>query len=801
MFLLVAIEDRPRWQDPDRKPKELEWGTFKNLSSDGHPNNPKSPKSAYLHETRWGVNSFVSTHEYGLGSTERLDKHPLKQEQFQELSQNTEDLTTSGTLSELLHAERVAEGSDQLKETPIYYPHKQSYENRFGKVDISEDKDYRARDLRDLGANYPTHSHPRVIFISSRLPAKEILQDSVMYGVIAINYEYEGTTLDTLLALLNNVLKSRQAHSIGFLTDGDPGEIWLTQEATITVATLENKDIQDFWLTVAMNIIPPGTGGHIDVFTPLASSDDGMELLFQLKVLTGLKFTSPINMIGGIRSIVGDWLEKPEDMKPVNHYFKFQKIVTWIAVASRVRDALFQTEQFLGHYFSTKRRVIVNEMVGKMVFDSIELGMLKTILADVVPIIIEGLVEFKSEREKQPALQFLSDYLAKRHKSLVNDEEPLVPRTIKEEQNEITDLLCLTKYERERALRRVNNRENIENQPDRRATTAVELLSSEVDYMRTLSCMIDVFMKPLKQTLDASKPIIGIGNIHALFNDISAILEVSKGFVKEITEKIESWNNESTLADIMLKFSGKSKAYTNYINNYPIVMRTYDMLIESNPAFRAFIAENEETIRTKMLSFHELYMTPTKRISEYILILQALQLSTPPNHPDKTDIPQAITKLEALNQFIFRYKTKLIRDKQICDIEKRILNCPKLLEGNRYFLREDYVSLMKIREDGESYSHIQDLILFLFSDTLLVCILKTKHEPFEHVLNRKIIFSTCLALSKVKIDVIKDSEFIQHAVQISSKKGSWVFKLPSYKDRISFVHTTEEAIRGLVALD
>ena len=795
----MALEDRPRWQDTDKKPKELEWSNYQSLISPDNPHNPKSPKSAYLHENRWGVNSFFSTHSYGLGSTERTDKHPLKQEQFQEMTEV--ETRSTGTLSELLHAERVAEGSDQLKETPLYFPQKQAYENRFGRVDVSDNKDYRARDLRDLSANYPTHSHPRVIFISSRLPAKEILQDSVMYGVIAIVYEYEGTTLDTLIALLNNVLKSRQAQSIGFLTDGNPGEIWLTQDATVAADNLENKDIKDFWLAVAMNTIPPGTGGHIDIFTPLASCDSGMELLFQLKVLTGLKFTSPINMIGGIRSVVGDWLEKPEDMKPVNHYFKFQKIVTWIAIASRIKDALFQTEQFLGHYFSTKRRGIVNEMVGKMVFDAIDLGMLKTMLSDIVPVIIEGLVEFKSEKEKQPPLQFLSDYLAKRQKAIASGEDAPRPKTKKDEQDEITDLMCLTKYERERALKRVKNRENIENQPDRRATAAVELLSSEVDYMRSLTCMLDVFMKPLKQTLDASKPIIGIGNIHALFTDISAILDVSKGMVKEITEKIESWNNESTLADIMIKFSGKSKAYTNYINNYPIVMRTYDMLIETNPAFRAFIAENEESIRTKMLTFHELYMLPTKRISEYILILQSLQINTPPNHPDKTDLPQAIVKLEALNQFIYRYKTKLIRDKQICDIEKRIINCPQLLEGNRHFLREDYASLLKIRSDGETYSHIQDLIIFLFSDSLLICILKTKHEPFEHILNRKIIFSTCIALSRVKVRVIRDTKFVQHAIELSTKKSSWIFKLPSYKERIAFVHTIETALRALVAND
>ena len=149
------------------------------------------------------------------------------------------------------------------------------------------------------------------------------------------------------------------------------------------------------------------------------------------------------------------------------------------------------------------------------------------------------------------------------------------------------------------------------------------------------------------------------------------------------------------------------------------------------------------------------------------------------------------------------HKNKLIKDKEITQIEDRISNCPSLLEGNRQFLREDYVSLLKKQgnRDPASYSHIQDLILFLFSDSLLICILKTEHPPFERVLKKKIIFSTCIALSKIKVDVITNSASIQNGIQLSTKKAQWIFKFTAFQDRVAFVHTIEAAIRSLVRAD
>ena len=701
-----------------------------------------------------------------------------------------------GTLTEVLQAQRVSEGSELLKETPWHFPEKKTYENRF--TDSSK-KQMTGEKVNNLV--YPNHAHPRVIFISSRLPARELLQECVMFGVISVVYEYEGTTIDTLMTLLSHVLKNRQAHSIAFLTDGGIGELWLTKDSPVTLETLKRPDMQDFWLKLAMHVIPAGSGSHIDIFTPLASCDTGLELLFQLKVLTGLKCTSPISMIGGFRSFIGDWLEKPEKMKPVNHYFKEEKLITWIATALRIGEALFETEKFLGRYFSTQRRTLVSEVVGKVVFDALLLENLKSTVCDVIPVIIDGLLDFEKEMEKQSPLQFLSQYLSKRDLSSSSEISELQKYQQHKNGEAICDMLCLTKYEKDRAYKLLST-SNIEHQPDRRTAAAVELLSSELEYMRTLSILVDVFMNPLQRTLDASKAIIGIGNIHALFSDICSILEVSKALLKNLTDKVDNWSSESTLADSLIKFCGKSKAYTNYVKNYPIVMRTYDMLIESNPAFRAFISDNEERARTKMLTFHELYMMPTKRVSEYILILHALHANTPPNHPDKTDLTVALKKLNSLNEFVNSHKNKLIKDKEITQIEHRITNCPSLLEGNRQFLREDYVSLLKKQgHDPVYYSHIQDLILFLFSDSLLICILKTEHPPFERVLKKKIIFSTCLALSKIKVDVITNSLFIQNAIQLSTMKTQWIFKFSSFQERVSFVHTIEAAIRTLVRED
>lgn len=64
---------------------------------------------------------------------------------------------------------------------------------------------------KPISKTFPQDENPRVIFISSRVPAADLLVDAILFGVIPIVYEYEGTSLDALTDKLTSYLSGRYA--------------------------------------------------------------------------------------------------------------------------------------------------------------------------------------------------------------------------------------------------------------------------------------------------------------------------------------------------------------------------------------------------------------------------------------------------------------------------------------------------------------------------------------------------------------------------------------------------------------
>ncbi|KAH9510237.1 hypothetical protein Btru_042520 [Bulinus truncatus] len=49
-------------------------------------------------------------------------------------------------------------------------------------------------------------------------------------------------------------------------------------------------------------------GGQFDIFVPLASTEEGMELLVQLSLLTSMQYSTPTGLIGAYNHINTEWL-------------------------------------------------------------------------------------------------------------------------------------------------------------------------------------------------------------------------------------------------------------------------------------------------------------------------------------------------------------------------------------------------------------------------------------------------------------------------------------------------------------
>ncbi|XP_002730688.2 epithelial cell-transforming sequence 2 oncogene-like [Saccoglossus kowalevskii] len=396
----VPTDDRPPWLNNDPKPNDLE-NSHRAMMSSVNPNDPALPTSAYLYAGRFGINQKgrpsqklskswsggLTELEYGIETNERRQKHRAVT--------SGEDIygKTKGTLSHSIAMEAYRDTGVAM-EQPWETPQKRPVSRRLSSCTFP------------IGFN----SDSNKCSDSGNTKEFQIVLDAVLFGVIPIVYEFEGTTLESLLERLESVLAGRHARSIGLFVDGSPGEVKLVQYFKTNLKTLENDEIRKFWETLCCHVLPAGVGGHVDIFLPLAASESGMELLLQLGILTGLQFSSPTAIVGSTYAhLDSEWLFSPDGITPPALYFNADQLKAWINTANLVQEAINVTKRRVKSYFEKEQKDLAAKVTGEIVFDALSLRNIKK-TKEITPILTQA-IEAMAEEENVKPIDFIANYL------------------------------------------------------------------------------------------------------------------------------------------------------------------------------------------------------------------------------------------------------------------------------------------------------------------------------------------------------------------------------------------------------
>ncbi|XP_008563795.1 PREDICTED: epithelial cell-transforming sequence 2 oncogene-like isoform X4 [Galeopterus variegatus] len=584
---------------------------------------------------------------------------------------------------------------------------------------------------------------PHFILISSRIPAYEMVVESVKAGVISVVYEHSGMTLETLFDRIEKALDGWKAKSIGIFSDGDSREINLLQGYKIGIKNLLKPEVRDFWEKLGSYVATEEEGGHVDFFVPLGASEAGIEVLSQLSQLTGTFFTAPTGIAtGSYQHILSDWLG-PLERTPPCIYFSELKLQTWCSFTDFLEDSLRSVRKLLRPFFRELQKSISGRMIGQFMFDTMSTA------------------------------------------NILNNQE--VARALAD------GLTELSKEDSERKLQM--------DSAEKRTRVVKELLQSERKYVQTLEIVRDVYVTPLKAALSSNRAILSAANIQIIFSDILQILSLNRQFLDNLRDRLQEWGPAHCVGEIVIKFGSQLNTYTNFFNNYPIVLKTIEKCREMVPAFRAFLKRHDKTIVTKMLSLPELLLYPSRRFEEYINLLYALRLHTPAEHVDRGDLTTAIDQIKKYKSYIDQMKQNVSMKDQLSDIQRMIGGCPTLSEVNRYLIKVQDVAQLHCCEEEISlslrlYEHIHDLSLFLFNDALLVSSRGTSHTPFERTTKTIYQFIASVALHRLLVEDIPDSKYVKNAFILQGPKHEWICATEVEDDKFLWLSVLQNAIKS-----
>ncbi|XP_048210630.1 epithelial cell-transforming sequence 2 oncogene-like [Perognathus longimembris pacificus] len=662
--------------------------------------------------------------------------------------------------------------------------------------------------------NFSHTSQLHVILISSRIPAYEMVLDSTKAGIVAVVYEHSGTTLESLLCLVDRALHGQKAQSVGIFSDGDSREINLLKGYKITIKNLLRPEVRDFWEKLGSYVATEEEGGHVDIFVPLGTSEEGIEVLSQLSQLTGTFFTAPTGIAtGSYQHIFSDWLGQRWIQVPSIIYFSESKLQTWSSLTDALEDTLKSVRKELNPLFKDLQKSISGRIVGQFLFDTMNLANILHI-QETARALADGLVELSKEDSDKP-LEFLSHFLLKKcSKKSSNSEGNATPMECDPEETfaslkeknipEVSSLDPKSSLSKGNVnvevLAKLERKLGPPGSADPRAGVVRELLGSERRFVQTLAAVSQVYARPLRAALASNRAILSAPNLRIIFADALRVLSVHRQFLDNLRDRLQDWGPAHCVGEIFTRFGSQLNIHTNFFNNYPVILKTIEKCRDRLPAFRAFLKRRDKSIATNMLSLPELLLCPSRRFGEYVHLLYALRLHTPAGHADREDLTAAIKQIKSYQGFIEQMKENIKMKEQLSDVQKIIWGCPVLSEVNRYLIRVQDVAQIHCCDEGVSFSlrlyeQIHDLSLFLFNDLLLVSSRVTSYKPFERTPKTTYHFIASVALHRLLVEDIPDSKYVKNAFILQGPKHEWVCATEAEVEKFSWLSALQDAMR------
>ncbi|KAL2098696.1 hypothetical protein ACEWY4_005176 [Coilia grayii] len=398
----------------------------------------------------------------------------------------------------------------------------------------------------------------RLILISSRVPAYELLLAAARVSVVPLVYEHSAATLDWLVTQTERLTRGRCVQSIGLITEGGTEDITIIQGLKVSETTVLNPKVREFWEKMAGWIIPQTEGGSLDIFLPLAASSTGASLVRNLSSLTGLDVRVPSGICtGSYQHILSEWCGLGEF--PPLVYFNEAPLLTWCWQAKWLEEALRGLSHHLGPQLQQLSKETQGRMLGQFLCDRMKLAD-DLVKSEVTAALTEALMALSTKSIERP-LEFLARFL---QRSCEGESEKLPLM----EDRRMGALSPLVEVPQDAVA-----------EANRRLALVRELQRSESRYVQHLQSVSREYYAPLRAALDSNRAILSSANVLMVFAPILDILEVNSVFLRELTERLGEWSPQQCVGDVCKKLCTQLWVYTNFFNNYPTILKTIDKVL------------------------------------------------------------------------------------------------------------------------------------------------------------------------------------------------------------------------------
>ncbi|XP_017796436.1 PREDICTED: FYVE, RhoGEF and PH domain-containing protein 4-like [Habropoda laboriosa] len=243
---------------------------------------------------------------------------------------------------------------------------------------------------------------------------------------------------------------------------------------------------------------------------------------------------------------------------------------------------------------------------------------------------------------------------------------------------------------------------------------AEELLATEKNYVNVLRLIDQVFQFKVDQE-NRAHPMFNIKSIYKFHNDF---------LLPQFEERMQHWESDPRIGDIMKNFAPFLKMYTEYVKNFDYAMNLIQTLQSKVVRFAAIIGEIQKLDVCAKLSLPHHMLSPIQRLPRYELLLKDYLRNLTEESADYEDTKKALELVSTAANHTNDAMKKIDKFKKLLEIQESIYDTTDLVSATRELIKEGRIVKISARSGDHQERH-----LFLFSDLLLLCSIRLIPGP------------------------------------------------------------------------
>ncbi|XP_058791864.1 FYVE, RhoGEF and PH domain-containing protein 1-like [Phymastichus coffea] len=253
---------------------------------------------------------------------------------------------------------------------------------------------------------------------------------------------------------------------------------------------------------------------------------------------------------------------------------------------------------------------------------------------------------------------------------------------------------------------------------------ANELLSTEKKYVSVLYLIDQIFQFRVDQE-NRAHPMFPSETVQHMFSNIKSIYIFHNDFLlPQLEERIEAWDADPRIGDIMKNFAPFLKMYTEYVKNFDYAINLISTLQQKVTRFAAIISEIQKLDECAKLTLAHHMLSPIQRLPRYELLLKDYLRNLVKDNPDYEDTKKALELVSIAANHTNEAMKKIDKFKKLLEIQESIYDSTDLVSATRELVKEGRIVKISARSGDHQERH-----MFLFSDILLLCSLRLIPGP------------------------------------------------------------------------